>query len=171
VLQIDAHADLRDGYQGCRYSHASAMMRVRDTVKTTVGLGIRNLSTPEFAYYKETAGCHLGFAYNRDGDAHWINDSIDLLTPHVYVTIDLDGLDPSIMPAVGTPEPGGLSWEEVLSILRRVTLRRNVVAADVVELAPIAGMHAPDFVAARLVYKLIAYIERGRTAVRDQDRS
>lgn len=171
VLQIDAHADLRDGYQDCKYSHASAMMRVRDTVKTTVGLGIRNLSVPEFEYYKSTDDCHLSFAYNRDGGAHWINDNIDLLSQHVYVTIDLDGLDPSIMPAVGTPEPGGLSWDDVLAVLRRVTLRRNVVAADVVELAPISGMHAPDFVAARLVYKLIAYIERGRTAVRTLDKS
>jgi agmatinase len=171
VLQIDAHADLRDGYQDCKYSHASAMMRVRDTVKTTLGLGIRNLSAPEYEYYKKTDGCHLGFAYNRDGDSHWINDNIDLLSEHVYVTIDLDGFDPSLMPAVGTPEPGGLLWNEVLAVLRRITLRRNVVAADVVELAPIGGMHAPDFIAAKLVYKLIAYIERGRTAVRAQDKA
>jgi agmatinase len=166
VLQIDAHADLRDGYQDCKYSHASAMMRVRDTVKVTVGVGIRNISRPEFDYYRHTPDCHLAFAFQRDPAGQWINDAIDHLTPNVYVTIDLDGLDPSIMPAVGTPEPGGLSYEEVLAVLRRVSLRRNVVGADVVELAPIGGMHAPDFVAARLTYKLISYIDRGRKAVR-----
>jgi len=89
----------------------------------------------------------------------------------VYVTIDLDGLDPALVPCVGTPEPGGLSWEEVLSLLRRVTLRRNVVAADVVELAPCGGLRASDFVAARLVYKLIGYMDRGRHAVRDKDKT
>lgn len=166
VLQIDAHADLRDGYQDCRYSHASAMMRVRDTVGVTVGVGIRNLSRPEFDYYRSTPDCHLAFAFQRDPAGQWINEAIDHLTPNVYVTIDLDGLDPSIMPAVGTPEPGGLAYEEVLAVLRRVTLRRHVVGADVVELAPIGGQHAPDFVAARLTYKLISYIERGRRAVR-----
>lgn len=171
VLQIDAHADLRDGYQDCKYSHASAMMRVRDTVGVTVGVGIRNLSRPEFEYYRQTPDCHLSFAFQRDAAGQWINEAIDRLTPNVYVTIDLDGLDPSIMPAVGTPEPGGLSYEEVLTLLRRVTLRRNVVGADVVELAPIGGMHSPDFIAARLTYKLISYIERGRRAVRPDQKA
>jgi agmatinase len=170
VLQIDAHADLRESYQGNPNSHASAMKRVRDTVSTTVGVGIRNLSAPEFEYYKATEDCHLYFAHQRDPEGHWINDAIDQLTDDVYITIDLDGLDPALMPAVGTPEPGGLSWEEVMALLRRVTLRRNVVGADVVELAPIGGMHMPDFVAARLVYKLIAYVDRGRRAVRSADK-
>ena len=171
VLQIDAHADLRETYQDCRYSHASTMKRVRDTVATTVGVGIRNLSAPEFEYAQQTDGCHLFFAHQRDAEGNWINEAIDLLSPNVYVTIDLDGLDPSLMPAVGTPEPGGLSWQEVTSVLRRLTLRRHVVGADVVELAPIGGMHAPDFVAARLVYKFIAYTERGRTAVHAADKT
>lgn len=166
VLQIDAHADLRDSYQDCKYSHASAMMRVRDTVGVTVGVGIRNLSRREFDYYRSTPDCHLSFAFQRDAAGEWINDAIARLTPNVYVTIDLDGLDPSIMPAVGTPEPGGLTYDEVLAVLRGVTRQRHVVGADVVELAPIGGMHAPDFVAARLTYKLISYIERGRRAVR-----
>ena len=170
VLQIDAHADLRDGYQGNRYSHAAAMRRVRDTVSCTVGVGIRNLSQPEHEYARNTPGCHLFYAHRRDPEGQWIQNAIDLLTPDVYVTIDLDGFDPSVVPCVGTPEPGGLSWEEVLALLRRVTLRRNVVAADVVELAPCAGMHASDFIAARLVYKLIGYIERGRSSVRAEDR-
>lgn len=164
VLQIDAHADLRDGYQGCKYSHASALMRVRDTVDLTVGVGIRNLSAPEYEYYKRTESCHLCFAHERDSQGKWIVDFVERLTDNVYVTIDLDGLDPSIMPAVGTPEPGGLSWHEVLSVLRRVTSTRKVVGADVVELAPIGGFHAPDFIAAKLVYKLIGYIDRGRRA-------
>jgi len=170
VLQIDAHADLRDGYQGHRYSHAAAMRRVRDTVACTVGVGIRNLSTAEHEYAKSTDGCHLFYSHQRDPEGQWIQNAIDLLSPDVYVTIDLDGFDPSLVPCVGTPEPGGLSWEEVLSLLRRVTLRRNVVAADVVELAPCAGLHASDFIAARLVYKIIGYIERGRRSVRAEDR-
>lgn len=170
VLQIDAHADLRDGYQGHAYSHAAAMRRVRDTVECTVGVGIRNLSLAEHEYAKSTPGCHLLYAHQRDREGLWIGQAIDLLTPDVYVTIDLDGFDPSLVPSVGTPEPGGLSWEEVLALLRRVTLRRNVVAADVVELAPVDGHHASDFVAARLVYKLIGYIERGRSSVRQEDR-
>lgn len=170
VLQIDAHADLRDGYLGHAYSHASAMRRVRDTVSTTVGVGIRNLCREEFDYYRGNDGCHLHFAYQRDSGGHWINEAIDALSPNVYVTLDLDGLDVSIMPAVGTPEPGGLGWEEVCGILRRVSLRRNIVGADIVELAPIGGMHAPDFVAAKLVYKMIGYIDRGRKAVRQIDK-
>jgi agmatinase len=170
VLQIDAHADLRDGYQGNRFSHAAAMRRVRDTVACTVGVGIRNLSKSEHEYAQSTLGCHLFYAHQRDPGGAWIQKAIDLLTPDVYVTIDLDGFDPSLIPCVGTPEPGGLTWEEGLAILRRVTLRRNVVAADVVELAPAAGLHASDFAAARLVYKLIGYIERGRRSVRAEDR-
>lgn len=162
VLQIDAHADLRDGYLGIEYSHAAAMMRVRDTVDVTVGLGIRNLSREEYDYYHKTDGCHLSFAHQRDPEDIWIHDYVDRLTEHVYVTIDLDGFDSAVMPAVGTPEPGGLSWDEVLRILRQVTAKRKVVGADVVELAPIKGMIAPDFLAAKLVYKLIAYIERSR---------
>ena len=171
VLQIDAHADLRDGYQGHAYSHASAMRRVRDTVSTTVGVGIRSLCREEFDYYRQHDDCHLHFAHQRDAGGLWINEAIDALSPNVYITLDLDGLDVSIMPAVGTPEPGGLNWEEVCGILRRVSLRRNIVGADVVELAPIKGMHAPDFVAARLVYKMIGYIDRGRTAVRQIDKT
>jgi agmatinase len=170
VLQIDAHADLRESYQGNRYSHASAMMRVRDTVSCTVGVGILNLSSLEFEYARATKGCHLFFAHKRDSGGQWINEAIDLLTDDVYVTIDLDGIDPSLVPCVGTPEPGGLSWDEVLALLRRVTLRRNVVAADVVELAPSGGQRTSDFVAARLVYKLIAYMDRGRKAVRAIDK-
>jgi agmatinase len=166
VLQIDAHADLRDGYQDCHYSHASAMMRVRDTVAVTVGVGIRNLSQPEFAYARRTPDCHLSLACRRDAAGAWIRAALERLTPNVYVTIDLDGLDSGIMPAVGTPEPGGLSYDEVLEVLRQVTRSRHIVGADVVELAPIGGMHAPDFLAARLTYKLIGYIERGRAAAR-----
>lgn len=165
VLQVDAHADLRESYQDCAYSHASAMRRVRDTVRTTVGVGIRNLSAPEYDYFQNTDDCHLFFAHTRDKEGLWIDHAIERLSEHVYVTIDLDGLDPSIMPAVGTPEPGGLAWEEVLELLHRVTRSRKVVACDVVELAPIGGLHAPDFIAARLVYKLIAYIERSRSGV------
>jgi agmatinase len=166
VLQIDAHADLRESYQDCPYSHASALRRVRDTVSITVGVGIRNISAPEFAYYRQTEGCHLQFAHSRDTAGTWIEDAVDQLSEHVYITIDLDGLDAGIMPAVGTPEPGGLGWQEVCTLLQVATKRRQVVGADLVELAPIGGMHAPDFLAARLMYKLIGYVERSRRMAR-----
>jgi agmatinase len=166
VLQIDAHADLRESYQDCPYSHASALRRVRDTVSVTVGTGIRNISAPEFEYYGRTDGCHLYFAHKRDASGRWIAEAVDQLTENVYITIDLDGFDAGIMPAVGTPEPGGLSWDDVCTLLRVATERRRIVGADVVELAPIGGMHAPDFLAARLIYKLIGYVERSRSTTR-----
>jgi agmatinase len=169
VLQIDAHADLRESYQDCPYSHASALRRVRDTVTTTVGVGIRNISAPEFEYYRHTEGCQLHFAHKRDAAGAWMKEAVDQLSEHVYVTIDLDGLDAGIMPAVGTPEPGGLSWQEVCALLRLATERRQVVGGDVVELAPIGGIHAPDFLAAKLVYKFIGYVERSRGSTRSSE--
>ena len=90
-------------------------------------------------------------------DGHWIDRIVDSLTDEVYITIDCDGFDPAIMPAVGTPEPGGLLWYPVLKLLRRVFRERNVLALDVVELAPIPGLQAPDFLVAKLIYKMIGY--------------
>jgi len=155
VLQIDAHADLRDQYMGDPYSHASAMRRTLDYAPC-VQVGIRNLSAPEAAAIP-SLNTTVFYDWNMRQDAAWMNRVVDALGEKVYVTIDLDGLDPAIMPAVGTPEPGGLSWRELLGLLRLVMTTRTVVAADVVELCPIPGFVAPNFLAARLVYKLIGY--------------
>ena len=155
VLQIDAHADLRESYMGDRHSHASAMRRVLEYAPT-VQVGIRNLSAPEAEAIPglETT---VFYDWNMRNDPEWITRVVEALGEKVYITIDCDGLDPAIMPAVGTPEPGGLTWRETLTLLRRVMAAKTVVAADVVELCPIPGFVAPNFLAARLVYKLIGY--------------
>ncbi len=155
VLQIDAHADLRESYLGDRNSHASAMRRVLEHAPT-VQVAIRNLSAPEAA---AVPGLRTSVFYdwNMREDPRWMDRVVDALGEKVYITIDCDGIDPAVMPAVGTPEPGGLSWRELLSLLKLTMSRRTVVAADVVELCPIPGFVAPNFLAARLVYKLIGY--------------
>ncbi|HKW03301.1 MAG TPA: agmatinase [Vicinamibacterales bacterium] len=155
VLQIDAHADLRDGYQSQRHSHAAAMRRTLEFAPV-VQVGIRNISEEEVAALP-TLKTKIFYDWNMRDDPDWIARAVDALSDTVYITIDLDGLDPATMPAVGTPEPGGLSWRELTTLLRRTFERRNVVACDVVELCPIPGMAAPNFLAARLVYKLLTY--------------
>ena len=155
VLQIDAHADLRESYMGDRHSHASAMRRVLEYAPT-VQVAIRNLSAPEAEAIPglETT---VFYDWNMRDDPAWITRVVEALGDKVYITIDCDGIDPAIMPAVGTPEPGGLSWREILALLKLVMTKKTVVAADVVELCPIPGFVAPNFLAARLVYKLIGY--------------
>ena len=155
VLQIDAHADLRESYMGDRHSHASAMRRVLEYAPT-VQVAIRNLSAPEAEAIPglETT---VFYDWNMRDDPAWITRVVEALGEKVYITIDCDGIDPAIMPAVGTPEPGGLSWRETLTLLKLVMTKKTVVAADVVELCPIPGFVAPNFLAARLVYKLIGY--------------
>jgi agmatinase len=155
VLQIDAHADLRDSYQSERHSHACAMRRSL-AFAPAVQVGIRNLSAEE-AEALPGLPTTLFCDWNMREDPEWIDRVVDALEGPVYITVDLDGLDPAVMPAVGTPEPGGLSWRELTTLLRRTFERREVVACDVVELCPIPGMIAPNFLAARLVYKLLSY--------------
>lgn len=155
VLQIDAHADLRDVYMGTRFNHACAMRRTLEHAPVTQ-VGIRSLSTEE----AEAAGglkTRIFYDVEMRRDPAWIDRVIDTLTDRVYITIDADGLDPAIMPAVGTPEPGGLSWQEALTLLRGVFTRRQVVACDLVELCPIPGLVAPNFLCAKLVYKMLTY--------------
>lgn len=158
VLQIDAHADLRQEYQGSIYSHACAMRRIREHVKTTVGVGIRNLSREE-AELVSSDRIPLLFAKDITGRDHWQDEVIEMLTDDVYVTIDLDGFDPSVIPGVGTPEPGGLGWYETLELLNRLCTMKRVVGFDVVELMPIPGSLVSQFAAAKLIYKLIGYLE------------
>ncbi len=156
VLHLDAHADLRDSYEDCRNSHACACRRLREHVRDTVSVGVRSLSENEAALIR-AEDIPVFSALDVKGSTEWIDEVVDCLGPEVYVTLDLDVLDPSIMPATGTPEPGGLSWYEILAILRAVARRRSVVGADIVELAPIPGIHAPEFLAAKLALKVVTY--------------
>lgn len=155
VLQIDAHADLRPSYLGQRHSHACAMRRTLDFAPV-VQVGIRNISGEEVQALPDLPTT-IFYDWNMREDPGWIDRVVERLSDKVYVTIDLDGIDPGVMPAVGTPEPGGLSWRELTTLLRRTFARRQVVACDVVELCPIPGMASPNFIAAKLVYKLLTY--------------
>ncbi len=156
VLQLDAHADLRDGYLGEKFSHASVMRRIRDKTQKTVSVGIRNYSIEEHEYIT-ASGVKIFSGGYIDQNPDWIDDVVAELSGDLYITFDVDGLDPSLMPATGTPEPGGLLWYPTMKLLRKAIEKCNLVGFDVVELAPIADMHAPDFLAAKLVHKIIAY--------------
>jgi agmatinase len=155
VLQIDAHADLRESYTGSPFSHASVMRRVVERVPCTQ-VGIRSLSEQE-ARSIPSLRTTLFYDVRMREEPRWMDRVVESLGRKVYVTIDCDGFDPALLPAVGTPEPGGLNWHEALVLLRKIFEKREVVACDVVELAPIPGMVAPNVVCARLVFKLLAY--------------
>src|SRR6202521_2938861 len=155
VLQIDAHADLRDSFMGTPHNHACAMRRVLEYARTTQ-VGVRSLS-PEEAAAAPTLPTTIFYDFNMRQDDRWIDRVVESLGETVYITIDCDGLDPAIMPAVGTPEPGGLSWYETLALLRRVMASRRVVGCDLVELCPIPGNVAPNFLCAKLAYKILSY--------------
>lgn len=155
VLQIDAHADLRDTFMGTPHNHACAMRRALEYARATQ-VGIRSMS-PEEAAAAPTLPTEIFYDFNMRNDERWIERVVDSLGETVYITIDVDGLDPAIMPATGTPEPGGLSWYETLALLRRVIETRTVVGCDVVELAPLPGIVAPNFLCAKLIYKILGY--------------
>ncbi len=150
VLQIDAHTDMRDEWEGNKYSHACAMRRVQEQgIDKIIQVGIRNTSKEEQKYLKEN--------YIFWGNKFDTDEILKKLSDNVYLTFDVDGLDVSIMPATGTPEPGGLSYEQALGIMRALAKEKNIVAADFVELAPISGLPAYNFVVAKLIYQLILY--------------
>jgi agmatinase len=155
VLQIDAHADLRDSYQSNRHSHACAMRRTLDHAPV-VQVAIRNISEEEVQALPGLKTT-IFYDWNMRDDPNWIDRVVASLSDTVYLTIDLDGIEPGLMPAVGTPEPGGLAWRELTTLLRRTFERKTVVACDVVELCPIPGIASPNFAAAKLVYKLLTY--------------
>jgi agmatinase len=155
VLQLDAHADLRDSFMGTPHNHACAMRRVLEYARCTQ-VGIRSLS-PEEAEIASSLPTEIFYDYNMRESPDWIERVVDSLSETVYITIDVDGFDPAIMPATGTPEPGGLSWYEALALLRRVIERRTVVGCDIVELSPMPGNIAPNFMCAKLVYKILSY--------------
>lgn len=156
ILQMDAHADLRASFDGTPFSHASAMYRVLD-VADVVGVGIRGISEEEIEVARGNSGATLVYADEMWEDDGWMDRALEALGDTVYITFDVDYFDPSLVPSTGTPEPGGGDWYRTLKFLRRVFRERNVVALDVVELAPIPGFPAPDFLVAKLIYKLLGY--------------
>ena len=160
AVHVDAHADMRDEYDGSPYSHACAARRIVETCPV-FQIGIRNLSLGEADFLRSCKTAHTVFSEeSADPQGVFLKDLAKFVkNKNVYLTIDLDGLDPSIMPAVGTPEPGGISWDRMLEIIRAVsTNAASVPVFDVVELAPLPGYRAADFLAAKLVYKLFSCI-------------
>ena len=156
VLYLDAHADLRDEYMGTRWGHASVARRLHD-ICPLVEVGVRSLSDEERDFIRDVK-LHVHFWTSPATDISLLAEAVlDSLSPHVYVSVDLDVLDPSVMAAVGTPEPGGMAWHEVTSFLRAVSKRREIVGFDMTELSPDEGPEACALTAAKLVYKLIGY--------------
>jgi agmatinase len=161
VLQLDAHSDLRPEYEGSPYSHASVMARCVEDVDL-VAIGIRALTAEERDLIRRSSSITTIFAEEMWRDRSWIDRTLEALGDPVYITFDVDYFDPSLVPATGTPEPGGPAWYPTLELLRRVFAERRVVGLDIVELAPIPGNAAADFAIAKLLYKMIGYYTEGR---------
>ncbi|PKL77873.1 MAG: agmatinase, partial [Candidatus Melainabacteria bacterium HGW-Melainabacteria-1] len=155
ILQIDAHSDLRESYQGNAYSHACAMARMQEW-GMPVGVGIRSMDISE---KENVAKATIFTADYIHKHPNWVDEVVSKLAPNVYLTIDLDGLDPSIMPATGTPEPGGLLWYQVMDLLEKTISSRKLLGFDVVELCPQPGFFHAEFLAAKLTYKIMALNE------------
>ncbi len=159
VLHLDAHSDLRDEYEGSKFNHACVMARVNE-ICDFVSIGLRSGLQDEGKDLRP--GARLFYAYDMVRDSSWQDRVLDHLSDNVYLTVDLDYFDPAVMPAVGTPEPGGFHWYDTLEFLRKLMREKNVVACDVVELSPVQGLVHPNMFAAKLVYKLIGYRFFGR---------
>lgn len=159
VLQCDAHTDLVPAYEGDPFSHASVMARVKEVEKVShiVSVGIRSMSPEEKPLLNLS---HTFFAGDLHDDEDWMDKVVQKLSDRVYISFDLDVFDSSLMPSTGTPEPGGLFWHQVTKLLKKVAQKKQIVGFDVVELCPIPGLKAPDYLAAKLVYKLLCYIMR-----------
>lgn len=160
VLQIDAHADLREEYHDSPYNHACVMRRAQEYANV-VQVGIRSVCSEEREFIVPE---NMFFAHEIRKNPNWIDQVINKLSDYVYLTIDLDGFDPSIVPGTGTPLPGGLSWYEVNDLLEQLFTRKKVVAFDVVELCPQPDDKTSDVLAAVLVYRIISWMEKIRTA-------
>lgn len=159
VLQIDAHLDLRDSWNGSRYNHACVMRRIHADYRLEIAqVGIRSFSSEEAAYVKmKHLSPWLAHKLQPAHNVNWISEVIDRLPPVVYITLDVDGLDPAVVPGTGTPEPGGLSYRQVVELIRQVGQSRRVIAADITELAKIPGCQVSEFTAARLAAKFFVY--------------
>lgn len=157
VLQLDAHADLRPEYEGSGLNHACVMARARESAQI-VQVGIRSMSADELQYADRG---RIFYSHELRYDKSLYSKAIDKLSDNVYITIDLDVFDPSIMPSTGTPEPGGPEYYEIMHFLREVVAKKNIVGFDIVELCPSPVNKAPDFIAAKVIYQLLSYIFAG----------
>ncbi|MFH0731840.1 MAG: agmatinase [Candidatus Omnitrophota bacterium] len=155
VLQFDAHADLKDKYKGSEYNHGCVMARIRQHCDA-VQVGIRSLSVEE-AESIRAKKYKILWAIDKLNINNWVNEILDSLGKNVFITFDLDVFDPSLIPSLGTPEPGGLSWEDVLFITKAVFKQKNVVGFDVVELCPNPANKSSDYITAKLIYKMLGY--------------
>ena len=159
IIQFDAHADLRNTYEGTPHSHACVMHRALDLKIPFFQIGVRSLSYEEYQLRREKRIPHL--------DASTLHETeipLQILPAdfpeNIYITFDVDAFDPSIMPATGTPEPGGLAWHQTFELLERIVSARQIIGFDLVELAPVSGMHFPEFTVARFIYNLLGLITR-----------
>jgi agmatinase len=174
LLHIDAHADLRDEYQGNLYSHACAIRRLCEPGVKVVSVGIRSLCLEEWNYLRNQPNILMIADHVWHGQSEkkgLINQMLRHLPEHVYVTVDLDGFSPDLMPAVGTPEPGGLGWYEVLDLIRTTVVQKTVHMFDVNELMPRPNLEHADFTAAKLVYKMIGYTHAAKTPPPGENRT
>ncbi len=157
VLHIDAHLDMRDTWQNSKFSHACVIRRIHEAGIGTVSVGIRNVSEEEYSYIKnKDFTIFTAEQIKTSGSNDWIKQAILSLEKRVYVTIDIDGFDPSVAPGTGTPEPGGLDWYDVTKLLKCLTQTCQIIGADIVEVLPISGQVATEFLAAKLAAKIIA---------------
>ncbi len=170
VVQFDAHGDLRDRYQGSRYSHACAMRRILDLDLSTLAVGIRAVSTPEAQLIREQELAVIWGRQLSDLTSEAFRSELDRLPKRVYLTFDIDYFDPGFLPATGTPVPGGGHWYPTLALLRELFDAKEVVAMDIVEVRPAPGLHACEFTAAALAYKCLGYLACGEDEPRWADR-
>ena len=162
ILHLDAHYDLRDEYEGSKHSHACVGRRMQE-IAPLVQLGVRSISKEEKDFLASSNNIVRSIsAYDILNDYLWDKKALEVLKEKVYISIDLDVLDPSIMPAVGTPEPGGLGWYLMLDVLKLIAQDKEIVGFDITELAPLEGNIAPDFLASKLIYRLLGYIFFGK---------
>jgi agmatinase len=154
ILHLDAHTDRRDEFEDDKFSHACVMSRIAELDNDIVSVGIRSLDSSELQYLDEKK---IFYAENIFNSMGWIKDVVNLLGSNVYLTFDVDAFDPAFMPSTGTPEPGGMDWYQVLGLLKAVISERNLVGFDVVELAPNESNKGPDFLTAKLIYKILSY--------------
>ena len=154
VLHLDAHSDMRSSYEGNKYSHACVMARTKEITEKIVSVGIRSMDSSELGNIDKN---RIFYASDIRKSKDWIKKVTGKLSKNVYITIDLDVFDPSIMPSTGTPEPGGLGWYDVIDLLETVSRKKNILGFDMVELCPSKNNIAPDFMAAKLIYKLLSF--------------